>query len=350
MLDLTHHPLEPEKPIPVYPADIVPGVDGCPLCGSTYRRCNPKFFGTDMRSKLNNDGTIDVMYSTSWRKQSCGRDAATFSIQNVLRNLKPKTRALYQETCPDYSSILEALTTGRMYTHAASKALEVAMGKRVWAKPHPNYRTINHAYTGSEDGFILLKTPRLPGSAPSKLFFGEFLCNKWCDTCSVNVGDPETVPLKRFWVDRNEFLQGTIDWRPEACVRNCTGKPDYCALGHLVKWRFEAITAPPIILVLQMGFAKDQANAKPKVDDVPGGYLEFGGRFYKVSGCTYGDGGHFMAVGEAFDTCMKYVGDGMENNGRWIEYHSALFPTSWGRKVLNDIIYVQVDHIISKHA
>ena len=72
--------------------------------------------------------------------------------------------------------------------------------------------------------------------------------------------------------------------------------------------------------------------------------IEVGGHKYRLSGCTYGDGGHFVAIVRAFYTGKMYFHDGMENNGMWVNLNLSFFPSIIKRYTVNDAVYLRCDN------
>lgn len=100
---------------------------------------------------------------------------------------------------------------------------------------------------------------------------------------------------------------------------------------------------PPMILRGNRGWALLAKPAKKSNQTIPK-TIEFVGVKFELVGCTYGDGGHFVAIVQRDQTLWFH--DGMMDSGIFVKYSSNEFPVNVGGKSLNEMYYLQSSRMV----
>ena len=108
---------------------------------------------------------------------------------------------------------------------------------------------------------------------------------------------------------RAEWLRATLD------IYQCVASNKSCQVCKTkLKEEYDCFV-PPLILHVHHDNTKPQNTIVTHVPEK----LTLGDTSFKLSACSYTDGGHFVAITNDFKESSMYFSDGMENNAQFIK-------------------------------
>lgn len=335
-----------------YPADLVPGETGCPICATRLGPlgCNPEYPGCQQRTTLyDSKGQLTHLCGPVWRNNSCPFDGILAPLQLIRLNLSDAAGQACDQRYPAFVPLMLQVSKGEINSYEYKRGLETAVGQELWREGgHQYYKLLRvHQFDSTKVAWRVLDSARCSGQPdPFDLADDPFTCIRYtrkdkCRTCDYSKTEhmrnlSVVMDLERFLANPDEETMTRL-W--------CEGFL-FCPSCQIQLESTVEEFVFPMLLRLDFGWGGFPSK---KYQTLPH-ELQLRDVKYHLAGVTYGNESHFTSIARstAGDQSL-FSQDGLKNHGIFVRTTHSAFPVVQERSArANETYYVREDALKHK--